>query len=215
MKKIFAFGAALIFMGSVSLANTIVSPVVAIGEKPADITQPMTPGAGDTFCTGTFIAPNIVMTAGHCLTDKKTEVVVRANGEVFIGEVLVDDDLNDYALIETYKSVDIWMPLGCGEPIHLKDRITVTGYPLDVGRITVEGQVIGLASSSEAVNKLWPNGNIILNMLGAPGMSGSAVVNEHGKVVGIFVGGFGNGFATLGLAVPVTPVCAALGNYGT
>lgn len=213
LKKIFACGAALIFMSGVATANLILSPVVSITERPADITVTLEPGFETGFCTGTYISPNIIMTAGHCLTDDTDEVAVTIDGKIHVGEVLVDDDLNDFALLKTTDSIDSFLSLACGVTPKLGDKVTMSGYPLDLGRVSVEGRVSGLMVADPDAMSLWPNGNIIVDMVGAPGMSGSAISNEEGKVIALFVGGYGNGISPVGLAVSIQPVCDALQDY--
>lgn len=64
-------------------------------------------------------------------------------------------------------------------PLRIGEKVTLTGYSGDLGRLTVTGEVIG--------SKTFPVlGEVVMVTASTiPGMSGGAVVDSDGRVVGI------------------------------
>lgn len=157
------------------------------------------------FCSGSLIAPDVIMTAGHCVRTAAACASVRfvfnfaynnfaqdpkfaADEDVYSCQKLIHSELNnstmsDYALIRLDRPVAGRQPL----PIRQSGMIS-EGDPL-----VVIGHPSGLATKIAAgasVRSITPNSYFIANLDTYGGNSGSAVFNEDtGLVEGILVRG--------------------------
>jgi hypothetical protein len=128
------------------------------------------------------------LTAGHCVLDENGEMAVR-DYQIGGGSVLairVDAALDvaklipDLLVIDNVPSLD----LATHAP-DFGDFVAVIGHPYGWPDWLAQ---IGTVSNPSVVFGGVPR--MLMNVPGAPGDSGSSVVDEHGRVVGILVGGF-------------------------
>jgi len=156
----------------------------------------------DGRCSGTAIdSPkgNVVLTASHCIHGEIT--LVRFDGKIMaVSRVIADG--NDHSLIvvkgHTFRNtaeVGPRPPIGSSVFIFgnsmFEDffrRGTVTGYHDD--RWNPPNMDLGISN--------W----MVLDMLVAPGDSGSGVFDDKGRVVGVITGYAGIGPHTIAVALP-------------
>lgn len=157
------------------------------------------------FCSGSLIAPDVIMTAGHCVRTASACSSVRfvfnfayksfaqdpkfaSDEDVYSCQSLIHSELNssnlsDYALIRLDRPVTGRKPL----PVRLSGNLA-EGEPL-----VVIGHPSGLATKVAAgasVRSIAPNAYFIANLDTYGGNSGSAVFNEQtGLIEGILVRG--------------------------
>lgn len=156
------------------------------------------------FCSGSLVAPDVIMTAGHCVRDgaecKGIKFVfgygVRAAGvmpdsvpaaEVYgCAELIGREQLKpgaDWALVRLDRKVDGHAPLKLNDSPTIKngDDLVVIGHPMGLPTKVAGGAVVRDAS---------PEGYFVANLDTFGGNSGSAVFNANtGEVEGILVRG--------------------------
>lgn len=143
-------------------------------------------GVKDGFCSGTAVGRRTVLTAGHCIKDDDKAILV--NGTL-VGILNIERDGADHALIE----VTITFPKAA----------KVVGAPKQGARVHWYGQPMGLADIyGEGVVVGHHQGKILLDANFWFGVSGSALLNEHGDVVGVVSGILGQQIYKLGFAYP-------------
>lgn len=125
-------------------------------------------------CTIISIEYPYFATAGHCLV-----------GVMFIGEVIFDavavDTKNDIAIIKG----DIKRPgLRLGKKPHRGEKVLIMGYSAPPELLFWEALVVGDFDP-------WMKGEVgvVTSANAAFGMSGGAIINEDGYLVGMITGG--------------------------
>jgi ankyrin repeat protein/V8-like Glu-specific endopeptidase len=168
------------------------------------------------FCTGFFITPDIVMTAGHCinqdscnntafLMDFKTDPTTQQpnnsfdkNQVYFCQKVIAqkhtsfDNQYEDYALVMVDRKVDLninYQEIHSLDSLTRDDELLIIGHPSGLSqKIAREGKAIELFSNNILATDIDSFG----------GNSGSPIFEEKtGKIIGILVaGGKDGGFET-------------------
>ncbi len=155
-----------------------------------------------TFCSGSLVAPDIIMTAGHCITDDyscksakfvfgfsvKTAGVMPAEvpaGDVYGCAELIGREHSgaDWALIRLDRKVANHAPLKYNTQDTIKngDELLVIGHPSGLPTKVAGGATVRDAS---------PKGYYVANLDTYAGNSGSAVFNARtGAIEGILVRG--------------------------
>lgn len=143
----------------------------------------------------------LVLTARHCVS-KGTSYLVSFNGrEMHPARVykLPKEEIDPQAHRRRYNEPAVDMALfavsGANVPLTTLGsdanarpgtRVLVVGFPLGVAKINYEGLVAGRLNRPGADN----DGYLLLQSWGAPGSSGSAVVDAtSGEVIGVLVAG--------------------------
>jgi len=155
------------------------------------------------FCSGFLVAPDIIVTAGHCVTSEQSckntsfvfDFAVKSRGEN-PSEARKDDVYNCQRLIAT-KAVSN----GADYAVIKLDRAVTNRQPLEIRRtgqsavgdaLTVIGHPAGLPTkvSGGAKVRSLKSGFLVANLDTYGGNSGSAVFNDRtGEVEGILVRG--------------------------
>jgi hypothetical protein len=138
------------------------------------------------YGSGFFISEDgLFITAYHVIEQAETIILRKANGSLFRARILIEDPVNDIAILSTIgeQEEDYWLHLGNSHSINIGDRIRVIGYPvpnlvgpkpkLAAGFISLDAGIRGDPTRFEI--------RAPLNL----GYSGAAIVNTHNEVIGI------------------------------
>ncbi len=157
-------------------------------------------------CTVTVIekpkGKTIFLTAGHCV-NRDVAYMVTLDGHRFysarawrLAPEKIDKQKNkrkhgepkvDMALFVVDEELSVNpVPIGLGIPIEPGRKIATVGYPLGVTKVRYSGTIAGHLERPGAEQ----DGYIILQIFGAPGSSGSAVIDtETARIIGVLVSG--------------------------
>ncbi|MFV0244604.1 MAG: trypsin-like serine peptidase [Qingshengfaniella sp.] len=149
--------------------------------------------AGQGFCTATLVAPDLVLTAAHCLVDKRTQKRVAPERVNFLagyrsGQFAAHGKGAQVTLVEGFSRVsqtvsrDLGLvrlsrpmpprirPLPVVFNLHPGDRLEVMSYAIDRSQ---------LPSWQEACEVLQRNGSLVFTSCeGVPGVSGAPLIRE-------------------------------------
>lgn len=159
------------------------------------------------YGSATHIGNGYFLTAAHVIKDGKVPLL---DGER-MADVLWVNKKYDVAFLRAYAKDMNSAPLDCREP-DAGERVSLYGNPLNLESVTTWGQVSG---SAREVGP-WASVNPV-NAAIAPGMSGGALIDEDGDLVGVNVGvmvmpvGFAGGPVGIGYSVPASVVCMLMG----
>lgn len=196
----------------------LATATVAVAEPHAAV-WPLTSN-GRNICTATSIntEKHYWLTAQHCvrLKDATPVVVVDAKGKdhlqqgppepevlAIMGEpiiVIMRDVPNDLAIVQTpNRPGPAALKLALTGPEN-EDFIRMIGHPLGFPfQLTVSGKVAALDALVEKDDHPY----MLVNMTGAPGNSGSAILNVLGDIVSVLQAGWGGGnFGSMMAGVP-------------
>lgn len=169
--------------------------------------------AGDG-CTGWYIGNNLFVTASHCV-EGPNMVFTFKDGSQVKGKLAILSNLyagfDDFAVFKATDSVGYSLSLAmkCDTVPNIGDSLHMTGYPGGkggIGRTTMWGRA---ASEVQPQHGLWP-GVYTVQISSLGGFSGSPVMNEAGKVVGILVGSEPEN-KTIAFVQPIGKLCGILG----
>lgn len=197
----------------VFLALTVFTLVVsgalfAATRRVSESVWPMTFN-GHNGCTVTSInqEKHYWLTAAHCVdASGDDEPTVRAIMGEPIEPVAVDYKV-DVAVVQTARASAPALKLATTAP-QLEDPIRMVGYPFGFPfQVTVTGAVAALdaplANEDGSVTRF-----MLVNMTGAPGNSGSAILNTAGEVVSVLQIGWGRSFSPMMGGVPFSELSA-------
>lgn len=145
----------------------------------------------------------LVVTNHHVVEGSRTAVVGFADGRVFRARVLAEDAAADLAVLapaepreETYPT----LPLASGGTWSPGEPVVYIGNPLFLRHVAGRGTVLGLAHAGKDFPVLLVEAPVY------PGNSGSPVIAEDGRVIGILYASTGldrdGGRVKAGLAIP-------------
>jgi S1-C subfamily serine protease len=192
-----------------ALAAAAVLLFATVGTNADPVPEPISPIVKiDGGCSGFSIGEGRIITAGHCISKFGGFEIELSDGSKVMGTLAMFSNprlADDMAVIQV--SVDIpALEVECGPSPAVGTRVHVTGYPAYYGLATVWGTVAG---TPKEFGGAWRDG-LPINISVAPGYSGSPVLTEEGKVVGILVGGMQVNMS-LAIASPSYRLCELIG----
>jgi V8-like Glu-specific endopeptidase len=138
---------------------------------PQSTPEPLVLTFGDGSCSGTAIAPHAILTATHCLHGEKYTTV--KSGRLIVKQRI--DDGDDHTLLMVAQTFDASAQIApmpeAGAVVHISDN------PGDLRNLYAIGTVAGTY-----------HGNTLVNLPIYFGDSGAAVVDSHGRIVGVISG---------------------------
>lgn len=162
--------------------------------------------------SGVHIGNGYILTAAHVADDFKDMTIVDTLGVKRTAKTLWQNVAEDVALmrVEGFDGLAA-AQLDCS-PSPVGQRISAVGNPRDLDNVTMYGRV---ASDVRTIGP-WRHG-IAVDMTIIPGMSGGAVLNDAGSVVGLAVGAMNlattplaGDLVGLGTVVPASTICALM-----
>lgn len=162
-------------------------------------------------CTGFVIQPGMLVTAGHCISKLSGHHLALSNGEAVEGSLSMFSSPSFADDIAVIKFAPVGsqetLPLHCGPLPPVGTPIHMTGFPGSYGLATVWGRIAG---DPRMFPSTWGRAKAAINISSFGGFSGSPVMNEAGKVVGILVGSMSDN-RTLAVMVPAKRLCEFVG----
>lgn len=163
--------------------------------------------SGSGTGSGVHIGHKYILTAGHVASMGGELSAKDDQGRTHKLTTLWVNAAKDIALLKLDDDAPISSaPLSCDAPV-IGQHVRAYGNPLAIESVYSEGKIVG-APITEGP---WQSVEM-LDLTIVPGMSGGALVNDAGQVVGINVGVMVYGALTgFGWSVPSTVVCDLLG----
>ena len=163
--------------------------------------------------TGSFIADDLILTAGHIVKDTTYFNVIMPNGRVRPGFVEYQEDPNlcDIGLIRVrlYESPPA-LALGDYHKLRVGDCAKILGFGLGEKPPTLTQGIISCLSRT---NPLGGKVSLLqVDAAGYLGHSGSPVLDKHNRIMGIFVI-LHYGDESWSLSVPVDAIKLSLAKY--
>jgi serine protease Do len=158
--------------------------------------------------SGVHIGHGYILTAGHVGSMFGDLTAKDSAGRSHKVAVLWVNAKYDIALLRVDDAPTLaTAPLSCA-PVTVGQHVRSFGNPLDVENVFAEGVVAGAPRAYTAWASVLP-----VNVVVVPGMSGGALLDDSGQVVGINVGVMVTpyGMAGFGWIVPSSSVCELMG----
>lgn len=210
MKRIILAWAAILLALVALLTLYAFTPAPAFADRPmAGPVVKVLPEKGHG--SGVAIGGGYVVTAAHVVKDALTVKLKGDDGQVTRAEVLWQNKARDIALLKADRDIFTASRLSCdsaevGALIHAK------GNPLNMEFVTMWGRIAGISRKVGPWKEAYVTDMTIL-----PGMSGGAVYNSRGEIVGISIGvansvnGFSISMTGMTFVVPSYQICSMLG----
>jgi serine protease Do len=175
-------------------------PPVAADKSSAHLKVVLPTGHGSAV----HIGDGYLVTAGHVAEGQTVLELHSEGGTVYKADVLWINKEYDIAFLKMQEQTSLASaPLNCA-PNAIGQKITAYGNPTVLEFIYTRGEVVGAVRQFGDWKAVVP-----VDLVVAPGMSGGAVLDDAGAVVGITVGvmQYGYGLVGIGLIVPSAVVC--------
>ena len=132
---------------------------------------------GDSGCSGTAVARNVILTASHCFPEAQPKTLL-ANGELCEIRRIIKDT-TDHALV-TVGGCKFKVTAKVGKPAKVGDRVFTWSSPYVFRGLLIFGTVAGMAPGEliKAPTTLYD-----LNLW--QGSSGGGIFNERGELVAV------------------------------
>lgn len=153
-------------------------------------------GAYRNICTVTGIneAKHYWLTAAHCVSDPTYTYTIEQD----VVEVMMLDIYNDLAVLRTTNQTVPALKLSKRYP-RLGDKVAVFGFPFGWPSVVYSpGVVMNTRIQPWPEEEEWNNYWMIISAQGAPGNSGSSVLNNKDEIIGVVQIGWGRSWSVLG-----------------
>lgn len=157
--------------------------------------------------SGVHIGNGYILTAAHVANDAKDMVLKASDGSIQSVTPLWENKTYDVALMRASRPEQLESAtLDCSPNFAGQDLIA-EGNPSDLEFVRTYGKVIGAVREYEIWREVVP-----VDLTVVPGMSGGAVTNDAGDIVGITVAVMNTDFGIVGLGyiVPASAICMLL-----
>jgi len=165
-----------------SLASMLRPDRMSVGTPAPHISRALTQildDRGNGIGSGSFLTEDgLVLTAAHVVAGRDRISVRNAHGRVFPAKEICPGDFSvDAVILKTEAEEQMFLRLADQEPAP-GEALVVCGFPLSMNLpVTSRGKVRSLPSS--------PGRPMLTTVPMMPGQSGSPVLNEQGRLVGI------------------------------
>lgn len=168
--------------------------------------------------SGFYIGNDLFVTAGHAVEGKKfdiylkDDILLETNSRPLDGTVVYHSKIQDLAILRSETPVEDVreLSLRCDKPQRLEEITRAYGYIGDLGLLSVPGSVMSM--EVPGFKDIFESA-FMVEMAISPGLSGSALLGEDGKVIGVVTGLYGSGRdkpTSMAFAVPISLICNAL-----
>ena len=159
--------------------------------------------------SGSFIRPDLILTAGHIVKDTKEFEIILPNGKIrpAFFEYREDANLADVGFIRIRGD---YPTTNFGKSARLGQDVWISGYAFAEMPLTLtKGVVSCLNRDNDFFGKL----NLLqVDSASWPGHSGSPVLNKHNQIVGMLIGGLVKS-DNWSICVPVNVIRLSLTKY--
>ncbi len=177
------------------------------------ITVDLAWGSGEATGTGMVIdSDGIVLTNHHVVQGStEVEVTIPSTQQTYTADVVGYDDITDVAVLRLEGASGLETITASTGTVSVGDSITAVGNSGGNGQLmAAAGEVTGLDVDIKVSNEdgtLSPLEDLIEVVADVePGVSGGALLNGSGQVVGMNVAGSDEAFGTAGYAIPMSDV---------
>jgi S1-C subfamily serine protease len=193
-------------LAALALAGPAAPAVAEAAVKVEIAGGPISGGHG----SGVHIGRGLILTAAHVVADDQEVTLLGADGRSLKARTLWRAPAFDVALLRLDEAAaDLpAAPLSC-TPARVGEAVELTGHPGPFAQLRLRGHVAGAARAFGPWRQIVP-----LDLTGMGGVSGGAVANGRGEVVGILVGGLATPFAPISgitVMVPAAIICGLIG----
>ena len=130
--------------------------------------------------SGFFVnSDGILVTAEHVIGNEKVAKVKLSNGEYAEGVVVSTDKDIDLAVLKTNLINTPFLKLGASDRLKVGEKVSLLGSPIGLDHSVIQATIAALKRQVEKNSFLQLDGNV------NSGLSGGAVVNRNGEVVGL------------------------------
>lgn len=157
--------------------------------------------------SGTHLGNGFILTANHVVQGQVGLEIVTLSGDILKAEIVSQSESNDTAVLRIVGPYNLGVAYTqCRDPA-VREPVFATGNPHDLINVRTQGHVARKVEPTWILDRA-----VVIDMTVAPGMSGGAVQDIRGYIVGI-VAAVING-AALTLAVPPSAFCPILKEAG-
>lgn len=151
--------------------------------------------------SGFFVAPNLIATNIHCVTDAPSVFaeIVSTKTEFPVEGVVAFDAENDLVILKVAGD-GVPLPVDDSNTVQVGETVCAVGHPRAEEGEATQVTISGIRNSRKRLE---------IKEGFDPGSSGSAILNDSGKVIGVAVGGgisilSGGGSVSSGYAIPAS-----------
>lgn len=145
--------------------------------------------------SGSFIGPNVILTAGHVvINSNRTQLAspvyvtnLKTNEYMMVSNIYIDN-VADIAILYISKNVDNYLSLASNNAL-IGDTVYLCGNPLALDELSVSKGIVRDNEYKDPTGTLLQN-CLLLDNAGYSGNSGSPIVNSSNQIVGIYTFGF-------------------------
>lgn len=146
-----------------------------------------------SFGSGVVFKDNIILTAKHCLLNKKEITVELSDGRIFKSKDFYCDDREDVGFIVVDIDKEILVKRSIRD-LDVGNTVYLIGTPyLMENRFSLYDGVVSYLGRD--INAMGWEDMIQTTIDSGPGCSGGGLFNVYGNLVGICAGQFGNGLS--------------------
>ncbi|TAE34565.1 MAG: Do family serine endopeptidase [Alphaproteobacteria bacterium] len=168
--------------------------------------------------SGVIIDPSgLVITSLHVVKDAEDIRIVLNNKKEYHADLVVQDASSDLALLQV-RDAEGSLPaltMRDSDTLNVGDLVLAIGNPFGVGQTVTSGIISALARSAEGVADydFFIQTDAAIN----PGNSGGALVDMHGRLIGINTAIYSKtgGYMGIGFAIPANMVRALIQHRGS
>lgn len=135
-------------------------------------------------CSAVYVEPNVLLSAAHCVNMPEgislVEVWIRQGGVSDRAVVIKTDPSLDLSLLYT---PHVGTPVKLARSVKRGQDCFIIGNPLGIEDVITKGIVSKANLTVEGLQAQY----LLLDAVALPGNSGGAVVDSHGRLIGILV----------------------------